>query len=69
MSAEHQVSPTPSMIHSVDVNLSATAMPLAASVLLPVVPAPARRIVSAVMAMVTTPAAFWLTNTRRVPIG
>ena len=55
--------------HSVAAIFRNWAMPLAASVRLPVVPAPARRIVSVVMAMVTTPAAFWLMTVRTVPIG
>lgn len=57
------------MIHSVEVSLMAVAMPFAASVLLPVVPAPASRIVSVVIAMVTTPAPFWLINDKAVPMG
>ena len=59
----------PEIIHSVDVNFIAVATPFAASVREPVVPAPARRIVSVVMAMVITPAAFWLMNVTAVPTG
>ena len=57
------------MIHSVLVTLIAVAMPFAASVLDPVVPAPAKRIVSLVIAIVITPAPFWLMNVTAVPIG
>ena len=47
----------------------AVAIPFAANVLLPVVPAPARRIVSVVIEIVITPAPFWFTKVRHVPIG
>ncbi len=62
-----QVSPVPLMIHSVLVTFLAMATPLAASVRLPVVPAPARRMVSLVIAIVSVPAAFWLTKCSSVP--
>ena len=57
------------MIHSVDVSLIAVATPFAASVRLPVVPAPARRMVSVVMAIVITPALAWFTKVTAVPMG
>ena len=63
------MSPVPLIIHSVEVILIAVATPFAASVREPVVPAPARRIVSVVMAIVTVPAPFWLMNVNAVPIG
>lgn len=50
------MSPVPLMIHSVEVILRQVAMPFAASVRDPVVPAPARRIVSVVIEIVSTPA-------------
>lgn len=59
----------PEIIHSVVVILIAVATPLAAKVLLPVVPAPARRIVSEVIEIVTTPAEFWLMKVIAVPMG
>lgn len=65
----YYVNPVPLIIHSVEVILSAVAIPFAANVLLPVVPAPANRIVSDVIAIVTVPAPFWLTNVMAVPIG
>jgi hypothetical protein len=49
--------------------LIAVAIPLAAKVLEPVVPAGDKRIVSVVIAIVTTPASFWLINVIAVPIG
>lgn len=51
------------------VTLTQVAIPFAARVREPVVPAPAKRIVSVVIEMVTTPAAFWLINVIAVPIG
>ena len=57
------------MIHSVLAILSAVAIPFAASVRLPVVPAPANRMVSLAIAMVSAPAPFWLTNVIAAPIG
>jgi hypothetical protein len=57
------------MIHSVVVTFIAVAIPLAASVRLPVVPAPAKRIVSVVIAIVTTPAEAWFTNVSTAPSG
>ena len=59
----------PEIIHSVDAILIAVAIPFAANVRLPVVPAPAKRIVSDVMAIVMTPAPFWLINVTAVPMG
>src|SRR5258708_5769909 len=53
----HQVRPVPEIIHSVDVTWIAVAMPFAAKVRLPVVPSPASRIVSEVIAIVMTPPA------------
>ena len=47
--------------------LIAVAMPFAANVRDPVVPGPARRIVSVVIAMVITPARFWFINVTAVP--
>ena len=55
------------MIHDVEPIFSAVAMPLAASARVPVVPAPARVIVSVVMAMLRTFTS--LTKVRVVPIG
>ena len=55
------------MIQDVAPIFSAVAMPLAASARVPVVPAPARVIVSVVMAMLRTLISF--TNVRVVPIG
>jgi hypothetical protein len=46
------------MIHSVAVTLIAVATPFAAKVRLPVVPRPARRMVSLVIAIVMTPPVF-----------
>jgi hypothetical protein len=63
------VNPVPEIIHSVLVNLIAVAIPFAARVLLPVVPAGDKRIVSVVIAIVTTPAPFWLINVTAVPTG
>jgi hypothetical protein len=63
------VKPLPEISHSVAVTLIAVADPFAARVLDPVVPAGDNRIVSVVMAMVTTPAPFWLINVRAVPMG
>ena len=57
------------MSHSVDVTLIQVADPLAAKVRDPVVPAGDNRIVSVVMAIVTTPAPFWLTKVMAVPMG
>ena len=48
----------PEIIRSVVVTFNAVAIPLAASVLLPVVPAQANLIVSVVIAIVITPPAF-----------
>lgn len=62
-------SPLPDMIHSVLVILIHVATPFASSVREPVAPSPARRIVSDVMAIVTTPAPFWLMNVIAVPMG
>jgi hypothetical protein len=45
------------------------AEPFAAKVREPVVPAGDKRIVSVVMAIVTTPAPFWLMNVMAVPMG
>jgi hypothetical protein len=45
------------------------AEPFAARVREPVVPAGDKRIVSVVMAIVMTPAPFWLMNVMAVPIG
>ena len=61
------VSPLPEIIQLVLVTLMAVATPNAASVLLPVVPAPARYIVSDVMAIVTVLIMF--TNVITVPTG
>lgn len=61
------VSPNPEIIHLVDVILMAVAMPLAASVRLPVVPPGERAIVSDVMAMVSV--LISLMNMILVPIG
>jgi len=55
------------MIQLVVVILIAVATPFAASVLDPVVPAPASLIVSVVIAMVITPPAFSLINVMAVP--
>ena len=63
----HQVSPVPDMIHSVEVTFTAVAIPLAVSVREPVVPVPASRMVSLVMAIVIVPAPFWLMNVIAVP--
>lgn len=68
-SHSYQVNPVPEMIHSVLVIFTAVATPLAASEREPVVPVPARRIVSVVIAMVMTPAPFWLMNVTAVPTG
>jgi hypothetical protein len=57
------------MIQRVGVTLSAVAMPLAARVREPVVPAPARVRVSEVMAIVITPAEVSFTKVMAVPIG
>src|SRR5882762_2851259 len=57
------------MIHSVAVTLIAVAIPLAASVRLPVAPEPASRIVSDVIERVMTPAEAWLMKVMAVPIG
>ena len=57
------------MIQTVEDILRAVATPFAASVLLPVVPRPARYIVSEVIAIVITPAAFSFTNVIAVPMG
>ena len=57
------------MIHSVEVILMHVAEPFAASVREPVVPAGDKRIVSVVIAIVTTPAPFWLMNVMAVPTG
>ena len=57
------------MIHSVLVTFTAVAEPFAASVLEPVVPAGDSRIVSVVIAIVMTPAPFWLMNVIAVPMG
>jgi hypothetical protein len=48
-----QVSPVPLITQPVDDTFSAVAIPLAANVLLPVVPAPAKVSVSDVIAIVT----------------
>jgi hypothetical protein len=45
------------------------AEPFAANVRDPVVPAGDKRIVSVVIAIVTTPAPFWLMNVMAVPMG
>jgi hypothetical protein len=63
------VKPLPEIIHSVEVILIQVAEPFAAKVLEPVVPAGDKRIVSVVIAIVTTPAPFWLINVIAVPIG
>jgi hypothetical protein len=55
------------MIHEVEVTLTAVAMPYAASVREPVVPAPARYIVSVVIAIVTV--LIMLMNVIAVPTG
>jgi hypothetical protein len=47
----------------------AVATPFAAKVLDPVVPGPARRSVSDVIAMVVTPPPFWLMKVTAVPTG
>lgn len=57
------------MIQRVDATLMAVATPLAARVLLPVVPAPANTSVSDVIAIVTVPAEVSFTNVMAVPIG
>jgi hypothetical protein len=53
----------------VDVILMQVAEPFAAKVRDPVVPPGDRRIVSVVMAIVTTPAPSWLMNVMAVPMG
>jgi hypothetical protein len=63
------VNPLPEISHSVEVTLIAVADPFAARVREPVVPAGDKRIVSVVMAIVMTPAPFWLMNVMAVPIG
>jgi hypothetical protein len=63
------VNPLPEISHSVEVTLMQVADPFAASVREPVVPAGDKRIVSVVMAIVTTPAPFWLINVKAVPMG
>jgi hypothetical protein len=63
------VNPLPEISHSVEVILIAVAEPFAARVRDPVVPAGDNRIVSVVMAIVTTPAPFWLMNVNAVPMG
>lgn len=67
--ARHQVKPVPLIIQLVLVFLIAVAMPLAANVLEPVVPAPARTSVSDVIAIVMTPALVSLMNVIAVPTG
>lgn len=57
------------IIHRVLVTFIAVATPLAASVLEPVVPAPARTRVSVVIAIVSVPADVSFTNVIAVPIG
>lgn len=57
------------IIHLVAVILRAVAIPFAASVLAPVVHAPARTIVSASIAIVITPAEVSFTKVIAVPIG
>jgi hypothetical protein len=57
------------MIHSVAVILIAVATPFAASVRLVLLPVPASRMVSVVIAIVMTPAAFWFMKVTAVPIG
>jgi len=59
----------PLISQRVDVTLIAVAMPLAASVLLPVVPAPAITRVSVVIAIVIVPAEVSFTNVIADPIG
>jgi len=51
------------------VTFTAVAEPFAARVREPVVPAGDKRIVSVVMAIVITPAPFWLMNVIAVPMG
>ncbi len=63
------VKPLPLIIHLVLVILIAVATPFAASVLLPVVPAPARTRVSDVIAIVITHPEVSFTNVIAVPIG
>ncbi len=57
----------PLMIQLVDATFIAVAIPFAANVRLPVVPAPANVMVSVVIEIVTVFMAF--TNVRHVPIG
>ena len=59
----------PEIIQRVAVILSAVAMPFAAKVLLPVVPADDNTRVSVVMAIVITPPDVSLTKVTAVPIG
>ena len=61
--------PEPEIIQRVEVVLIAVAMPLAARVREPVVPAPARTKVSVLMAIVITPAEVSLMKVSAVPIG
>jgi hypothetical protein len=68
-SAHNYVRLVPDIIHLVLVTLIAVAIPFAASVLLPVVPAQARTRVSEVIAMVMTPPDVSFTNVIAVPIG
>lgn len=49
--------------------MMAVAIPFAASVRVPAVPAPASLIVSDVIRMLIVPAAFWFTNVNTVPTG
>lgn len=61
------VSPVPLMIHSVEATLSAVAMPFAASVRVPVVPAPASLMVSVVIAILRAPAPLPFLKVTAVP--
>jgi hypothetical protein len=63
------VNPLPEISHSVAVTFTQVADPFAAKVRDPVVPAGDKRIVSVVIAMVTTPAPFWFMKVIAVPIG
>ena len=68
-STHNYVRLVPEIIHLVEVTLIAVATPFAASVLLPVVPAPASTSVSEVIAIVITPPEVSFTKVIAVPIG
>src|ERR1035437_4885799 len=69
MQERFHVRPFPEIIHSVDVTFKAEAIPFAANVRFPVVPAPDRYIASVVIAIVITPAPCSFTNVITVPIA